>query len=152
MSTQDNINLVKAFFDAINQHDADRAASFVDPSAEWVTALSPSGAARGQDALKQSMLNYWTAFPDNRVEMTNMIATEDWVTVEYIGRGTHNGPFNTPFGQVPPTGRKMETRFCDVYQIKNGKIAKCDNYFDTAAILQQLGVMPRIGQTGGMRM
>lgn len=80
--------------------------------------------------------------------MTNMIAAEDWVAIEYIGQGTQQAPFDTPYGQVPPTGRRVELSCCDVYQIKNGKIVRIRIYLDFANLLQQLGVMPRIGQMG----
>ena len=55
-----------------------------------------------------------------------------------FGRGTHRGVFNSPAGTLQPTGRKMEIRFCDVYQLKDGKIIRADSYFDFYGLLRQL--------------
>jgi len=54
-------------------------------------------------------------------EITNMVATEDHVVVEFIGRGVNTGPLHMPTGDVPPTGRSVEIHFTEVRRIANGK-------------------------------
>lgn len=149
MSIQDSGSLAWAFFDALDRRDVDRAGSFLDQNAEW--SFGGSSRARGSEALKQAMQAHWATFPDHQEEMTNMIATEDWVAVEYVGRGTQKAPFDTPYGQIPPTSRRVELPSCDVYQIKNGKIVRIHTYFDWASLLQQLGVMSQGLLTVGAR-
>lgn len=145
MSTQDSVSAARAFFDAVDRRDVDRAVSFLDQNAEW---SFDGSMGRGPEAAKQAMQAHFVTFPDHREELTNLIATEDWVAIEYVGRGTQNAPFDTPYGLIPPTGRRVELSCCDVYQIKNGKIVRIHTYLDSANLLQQLGVMPRIGQMG----
>jgi len=72
-----------------------------------------------------------------------VIATEEWVAVEYDSRGTQQAPSATPYRQIPPTVRRAELSSCDVYHIKNGKIVRIHPYSDWANLLQQLGVMPQ---------
>jgi steroid delta-isomerase-like uncharacterized protein len=140
MSLQETVSLARAFFDAVDRRDADQAASFLDQNAEWSLG---SMCVRGSEALKQAMQAHFATFPDHREEMTNLIAADEWVAVEYVGRGIQQAPFDTPYGQIPPTGRRVELPSCDVYQIKNGKIVQVRTYFDWASLLQQLGVMPQ---------
>jgi ketosteroid isomerase-like protein len=49
---------------------------------------------------------------------------------------------SSPGGEVPPTGRSLETRFCEVLDIKDGEITGARSYFDLAGIMIQLGLMP----------
>lgn len=104
----------------------------------------PSGATlRGPEGFKQILLGFSTAFPDSRVEVTNLSTTEDGAVVEFVGRGTHTGPLHTTGGDIPATGRPFEVHFCDVYKIKDGKIVRHSTYYDALSLLQQLGVIPQ---------
>jgi steroid delta-isomerase-like uncharacterized protein len=141
MSIQESESVACAFFDAVDRRDVDRAGSFLDQNAEWSFAGSIS--MRGAEAVKQALLAHFATFPDHQEELTNLIATEEWVAVEYVGRGTQLASFDTPYGQIPPTGRRVQLPSCDVYQIKNGKIVQVHTYFDWASLFQQLGVMPQ---------
>ncbi len=66
--------------------------------------------------------------------------------VEFIARGVHTGVLHSPAGDIQPSGRKFELRFCDVYQLRNGKIARHATYYDALGFMQQLGVIPAPGQ------
>jgi steroid delta-isomerase-like uncharacterized protein len=141
LSIQDSVSLARAFFDAVDRRDIDRATLFLDQNAEW--CFVGSICVRGSEAVKQAMQAHFATFPDHQEELTNLIATEEWVAVEYVGRGTQQAPFDTPYGQIPSTGRRVELPSCDVYQIKNGKIVQIHTYFDWASVFQQLGGMPQ---------
>ncbi len=69
--------------------------------------------------------------------------------VDYIGRGAHEGTLRSSAGGIPPTGRPVEMRFCDVHHIWDGKISRTHSYFDLAGMLVQLGLMPAPEQAGG---
>jgi steroid delta-isomerase-like uncharacterized protein len=149
MSIQDSESVARAFFDALDRRDVDRAVSFLDQNAEW--SFVGSICMRGSEALRQAMQAHFATFPDHQEELTDLIATEERVAVEYVGRGTHQAPFDTPYGQIPPTGRRVELPSCDVHQIKNGKIVEIHTYFDWASLFQQLGVIPQGLLSAGAR-
>ena len=88
------------------------------------------------------------AFPDSRTEITGLYAGDDFVDLEFTGRGTHEGVLKTPMGEVPPTSRLVEVHFCEVYRTRDGKIASGHTYFDAATGMVQLGLMPAPRQTG----
>jgi ketosteroid isomerase-like protein len=55
---------------------------------------------------------------------------------------THTGPFQTPQGEVPPTGRTVVIDAVDVVTATDGKISSWRVYFDQMGILRQLGLLP----------
>ena len=147
MTVPNTMDLVQIGYDAYNDHSFDahwleRAAAPIAEECEVVDV--PSGAIlRGPEGLKQFLLGFSSAFPDSRVEITNLATTADGAVVEFVGRGTHTGPLHTPGGDIPPTGRPFELHFCDVYAIKQGKIVRHSTYYDALGLLQQLGVIPQ---------
>jgi steroid delta-isomerase-like uncharacterized protein len=81
-------------------------------------------------------------FPDLKLEIVNLIAGDDWVAIEGIGRGTHTGPLITPGGDLPATGRSLTLPFCRTLRIRGGKIVSRRDYYNVAAVMEQLGLMP----------
>ena len=145
-SAQDTIMLVKTLFDLTNNHQSDpvwldKSLALFDEECEVVDV--PSGiTSRGPDGYKQIILFFEEGFPDSGIEITNLFASEDQAVVEFIGRGTNTGPLHMPTGDVPPTSRAVEIRFCDVYRVRNGKIVSYRSYYDVFGFLQQLGLIP----------
>jgi steroid delta-isomerase-like uncharacterized protein len=148
VTAQDNAALVREFHAAWNRRDFDRLAAAGAADAAW--QVVPTGQnLRGPDGLRQYGQGWATAFPDGRIEDTNVVASETGAVVEFIGRGTQTGPLSTPTGDIPPTGRAVEMRFCEIYDLRDGKVTGGRMYFDSATLLQQLGVAA--GATAGAR-
>lgn len=145
-AAQDTVTVVKTLLDLTNSHLSDPA--WLDKSlhlfAEDCEVVDiPSGmTSRGPEGYKQVILFFEEGFPDSGMEIINLFASEDQAVVEFIGRGTNTGPLHMPTGDVPPTGRAVEMRFCDVYRVSNGKIVSYRSYYDALGFLQQLGLIP----------
>ncbi len=139
MSAQDNIRIVRELFDAINNHQVDRAAALVDDNADWLD-VATGAVYRGPQGFRQLSQSWWEAFPDNSIEITNLFASDDFACVEYVGRGTFTGPLNWPTLGAAPTGRTLDLPFCDVYRIHNGRIVNARDYYDLMTMLDQLGL------------
>jgi ketosteroid isomerase-like protein len=41
---------------------------------------------------------------------------------------------------VPPTGKSMDLRACQILEIADGKVKSMRQYFDMASLLNQLGI------------
>ncbi len=131
--------LVRTFYDAYNTRSYDTAAALVTPNARFIDV--PTGQELTGPAGTRTMMEGWaTAFPDSTVEIQNLIAAPDQVVVEFVGRGTHGGPLETPEGAIHATGRPVEIRFVDVWQVRDGKIAANRTYYDLASMMAQLGL------------
>ncbi len=140
MSAQENSRIVRSIYTAYNDRRFDDAIEDVAPGAEIVN-VATGNVARGPQGFRTFLEGWATAFPDSRVAVTNVIASDDQVTVEFTGRGTHTGPLQTPAGAVPATGRRVEISFCDVIKMQGGKVAGLRTYFDLATMMRQLGLL-----------
>ena len=144
MPTQeDNAAIARAVFQAFNDHDLERAGALAAEDMEFVDV--PTGRTmRGPEGFKDGMRAWIRACSDARVEVVDMFAGEEGsVTAEFVGRGTHDGPLATPGGEIPPTGRSLELRYCEVFRMRDEKIASARLYYDAATLLGQLGLMPQ---------
>ncbi len=139
MSAQENARVVRAHYALFNKRDFDQAAILNAPDATWVN-VATGETFRGPEGYRQFVQGWATAFPDARVEVTRLVADEEGAAAEFIGRGAHNGPLKGPAGEVPPTGRAIEMPFCEVFRMKEGKVAGVRLYFDTATLMRQLGL------------
>ena len=148
MIKQDVATIVRSLYNNFNNHTTDgewldRMLSVIADECEIVDI--PRGATlRGKDGAREYLMNWHTALPDSKVEITNMFCTQDQAAVEFIGRGTHTGPLSSPQGEIAPTGRKVELRLCDVLRITNGKIVHQDSYYNVMTLMEQLGLVPKL--------
>ena len=76
------------------------------------------------------------AFPDQQVEIIRLRRADDVVLMEAIVRGTHLGPLRG----LPPTGRSFEQQFLAVFVFEGDDLIGERVYYDTATILEQLGI------------
>lgn len=105
-----------------------------------VIAIMPTDETLHGHAGAEAFMQGWaTAFPDSRVEIGTLLQSGDTGVCEFVGVGTHTGPFQTPMGTIPPTGRGVRVPFCDVITMRDGKIAMMRTYFDSATFARQLG-------------
>jgi steroid delta-isomerase-like uncharacterized protein len=140
MSAKDNTRIAQANYAAYNDRDFERGAALFAGDAELLNV--PLGVTlHGREGFRQYVGGWASAFPDSRVEVVNMISSEDGVVTEFRGRGTHTGPLVGPAGEIPATGRSVDLRFCEVMLIKDGKIVSLHTYYDTATMMGQLGLL-----------
>ena len=98
---------------------------------------------RGKE-LSWPVENYAKAFPDMHRELYRLFVSGDTVIVELALQGTHKGPLALPFGNIPPTGKRMDAPCCDVFRLKDGKIQSFNCYPSGTVIFAQLGVLSNI--------
>lgn len=102
--------------------------------------FAPTGQTfHGHDGLLEFMQGFKIAFPDVALEVRSQVVGGDRLVNEFVARGTHTGPLFTPGGQIPPTGRRAEWRVCEVWTLRDGKLAAIVNYQDSATLMRQLG-------------
>ena len=142
--TSAEVDVVRQIFEAFNDGDLSRAVSAVSASCQ-VTDVAAGQSYTGPDGFRQWLEMFRTAFPDARADLTEVIHEGTRVAIEYVGRGTHDGPFTTPSGAIPPTGRSAELRIAEVLEVHGGAVTSVRVYYDTATLLRQLGLLPTQG-------
>lgn len=142
MSAQNNAGIARKLYEAFNKQDLDSCLALATEDVEVV--LTPFNQTfHGHAGFKDFMVGFKRAFPDLTVTVTNQVATDDQVVSECRWRGTHTGPLMSPAGEIPPTGKAVEGAvFCEVWGLRNGKVASLHNYQDVSSWLRQLGLVP----------
>ena len=141
MADQDNARIARAIYDAFNDRDFDAGTALVTDDAEWLN-VATGQTFRGPEGVRQNYEQWATAYPDGRCEDIEILAGEGFAVVQFTGRGKNTGPLGSPAGEIPATGRSVDVPFCDVLEIRAGKIAGGKSYFDMATMMRQLGLMP----------
>ena len=93
---------------------------------------------RSKDELRAFGQAFFAGFPDVTFELTSGFATGRQGGAEWVMRGTHRGDMPG----MPATGKRVEVRGASILEFADGKIRRCSDYWDMAAFLKQLGLMP----------
>jgi steroid delta-isomerase-like uncharacterized protein len=93
---------------------------------------------RGLDALRRYhdsfFDDFFSAFPDIQIEITQQVAESDRIATYITSQGTHSGSF---YG-TPPTGKHISTSVIRIDRVQAGKIAEHWSVSDAAGLMQQL--------------
>jgi steroid delta-isomerase-like uncharacterized protein len=128
------------WIEAFNAHDEQRLREL---EAENATLEAPGDVQlHGRDAVSEYAISWFTAFPDARLEVTNVFAAGDWVVQECTFTGTHTAPMQTPMGEVPATNRTLTGRSVQVARVEGDVVAETRLYYDQVQVMTQLGLMP----------
>ena len=131
-------SLIAAFAKTLSAHDINAfAALFADDYVNHqVSAAAPKPAA-GLTA-KQATVGFFAArlegIPDLSVAIETSLASGDMAAASFLYTGTHKGVY---FG-VAPTGRSLRFTSCDIFRIRDDKIAEHWGMGDIAGTLAQL--------------
>lgn len=143
MSVQDNMVIVRKYYDSFNNRTLDEGAKLFAENAEIINPAFNIN-LKGPEGYKQSSNIWLKAFPDGKIKISTIIPGEDFVTVEFTGNGNNTGILNTPQGEIKATRKQAKLLFCEVLNIKDGKITRSAIYFDFASLLRQLGVLAEV--------
>lgn len=102
-----NIALTQQLHQAWNENRYDDVLALCAEDMDTVS-YSNGFIAKGKDNFRAFFLGFKAAFPDITITHRNIVASGDWVAVEFGATGTNTGTLMTPNGAVPPTGRRVE--------------------------------------------
>jgi steroid delta-isomerase-like uncharacterized protein len=139
MGTTDITQVLKRETEAWNAHDADGvAAGYAEDAVLYDVALPEP--LHGRAAIRDSVAGYLAAFPDFHVEdLGEPIVSGNRAAQEWKVTGTNDGELMG----MPPTGKSATTYGCGTVEFgDDGLIHRAGNYWNAAALMQQLGVAP----------
>ncbi len=96
----------------------------------------------GPDNVLPLWKGWATAFPDSAPTIHSAMVSANSVIIELTWKGTHTGPLELASGTVPATGKRIEFRACNVFEIDTESVKPRlqRQYFDMATMLMQLGL------------
>jgi ketosteroid isomerase-like protein len=59
--------------------------------------------------------------------------------LEVVWKGIHSGPLDMPTGTISASNGALDMPSCQVFEIKDGKVATFTQYFDLLTMLRQIG-------------
>jgi steroid delta-isomerase-like uncharacterized protein len=95
----------------------------------------------GPEGFKQFATTYHNAFPQAYFAIEDVIAEGDTVALRWSARATHKGEL---LG-IPATGKEVVVTGITITLISNGKSVESWGEFDALGMLQQIGVIPKMG-------
>lgn len=134
------LEVVERWWKAVEAGDFDSTDALTTPDCE----ITMPGMGRiDRDTMRTQVLPaYKSGFPDMHHETVDAVEAGDRVAVRLRVTMTHTGPFVTPQGEVPPTGRTVVLDSADVVTVVDGRISSWHTYFDQMSMLGQLGLLP----------
>ena len=94
-----------------------------------------------RETYKQFLGGHFTAFPDAKWTIDDIVAEGDRVVVRWTLTGTHEGPLMG----IPPTGKSFAMSGISIYRMADGKVAEEWAVADVMGFMQQLGLLPPPG-------
>ena len=91
---------------------------------------------RGPAEVRARLERFVESFPDGRIAVLGIDESANRTTSQLAFWGTNTGPID---GR-PPTGRRVASRFCEVFTFRGGQIVRVEEYYDRHALLRQLGL------------
>jgi ketosteroid isomerase-like protein len=133
--SMDNVGVVKSLYDAFGRGDIPSVLGAMSAEIRWYQAESnpyrPSGEAWvGPDSVLNNLfMRLGTEWDDFAVHPRSFHGAGGSVIVEARYSGTYK-----------PTGKSMDAQVCHVWDIKDGKLIRFQQYVDTAKLHDVMGL------------
>ena len=139
MEVEENLQLIRARYDAVNAHDLDRFEGFYADSTAWSDPGLPAPIT-GARSVRERLETLTTAFPDLHWKLDKIFSQGESVCAEFTFAGTHRGvlPDNTSEESFPATNGSVQIDACGVYVVEEGKIIDSKIYFDFGRLTTQI--------------
>jgi len=130
--------MMNDYLAAWNSHDVEKLLTFFTDDA--VYECTPMGkVSRGKKEIKDFFSSTFANFPDFKIEMKSGFNAGD----QGAGEGVMSGTFaNSNIPGMPATGKSFSVPGVGINKFRGGKISRVTNYWNMAAFLQQVGLMP----------
>lgn len=141
VDTGANRKIVDRFLEGFNRGDLDAAvATFAEDSLN-------NGRQVTRAQLKTVLQDIKTTFPDARLTTVRSVTEGEWVVVQAMYSGTHQGVGRLPVDGgmlvgVPPTGKTFEVQTIHMFRVVAGTLKEHGANRDDVGMMRQLGLLP----------
>jgi steroid delta-isomerase-like uncharacterized protein len=131
--------VVKEWAARLDAGDLDGSSELVAEDVDWA---NPVASVHGREELRGLLGVFWTAIPDFRHQITDVVSSGDLVAIRGVASGTHSGPLAGPAGEIPASGRSISFDFAAFARVEDGLIREFRGYWDAMGLMQQMGAVP----------
>ena len=101
---------------------------------DFVRIVNNQPEANGVEGYKKAIADFRTAYPDLKLTLDNTLYAENGAATRWVLTGTNTGP-----GQMPPTGKSINSWGLSIVHVANGKVTKEIVAYDNQDLMEQLG-------------
>ncbi|MGH3331878.1 MAG: ester cyclase [Nocardioidaceae bacterium] len=130
---EDTKSVARAFYEAVTSGNPDALDAVCSPDLR-----GHAGAGATLQDLKWSIGSFGMAFPDEQIQIRQLVAEGDLVSTWVTYSGTHKGPF----AGVPASGASVKFAAWDLMRVKDGQIVELTQYCDLFTLMNQIGALP----------
>jgi ketosteroid isomerase-like protein len=135
MSEQQNVDVVRRGYEAFGRGDIEALLSLLDEQVEWLTPgpadLPTAGSRRGREEVRA----FFGALSD-------LVDIQTFAPETFVAQGEHVVVLGTNTSRVKASGNLVTEAWAHTFVVHNGKIARFQEYLDTAAIVTELRGAP----------
>ncbi len=136
-----NEQLVRSFYEALNKHKLDEILLFFADDAQFFD-MSSGRVFKGKNEIGKFCETWLKGFSDFKLHPKKVIGEGNAFSAEISVQGTHDGNFESPFGTLPASNKKIDVPSCDVYEVADNKIRSMHCYFAAPVFFSQIGASP----------
>lgn len=130
---RENLRIVMEELKGWDTGDVERVISVMAPDGIYHDMTQPP--AQGHAAIREFGHRWVDAVPDFKVFVRKFVVRGDTV----VSEGTISGTITTDFWGKPATGRRFELPYCQVAELRDGKIVHIRDYSDSGTLAYQAG-------------
>jgi steroid delta-isomerase-like uncharacterized protein len=128
---------VRSYFEAVANRDVDALIGhWSEDGVDELVAIQP---LRGRYEIAAFFRELFAAVPDIETTVTRVVAGERQAAVEWRMTGNFTGG---PLQGVDATGRHLELRGLDLFEVEDGRIVSNTAYSDGLSFARQIGLIP----------
>jgi len=139
-------DFVNKWMNAVNRGDLDALVGMCHQNAVHTNGGETYRGAQGVLDLFKPIID---ASSEREVQINHVTESADTVVVEFVFRFKNTGPFVTPQGTLPHTGKSVSLASIGIYELRDGKLAGSRGMFDRLDLMTQLGLVPAPAQAAG---
>ena len=133
--------VARGYFEAVGRRDLDAMTAFYEPGGTG--EIYGLVELRVPETYRAWFGNVFRAFPDFKLEIVEVVASDEKAVVRWRATATFNG--STRFEGLEPNGAAVTIRGCDVLTVREGRIQRNDAYLNGTELARQLGALPPAG-------
>jgi predicted ester cyclase len=136
------------WYEAWNAHDVNAISELMTYNVRYEDPSAPAALMRGRDPVEQYVRSAFSAIPDLHLEKL-----EEWVTPGggaiaswFRFSGTFRAPLTAPgLAPLAPTGKPIDLFGMDRSEIREGRLARHQIFWDMVELGRQVGAFPARG-------
>lgn len=122
----------------VHDRDVDAIVELAHPE-EYADDFVAIGEFRGADAVRGFFRELFAAMPDFELTVERVVADDSSAAVKWRARATFT---SAPFQGIQPTGKPVELRGVDFFEVEDGQIKRNTVFYDGASFARQIGMLP----------